>query len=103
MNVEIIKKFAAISNELSEAGVIGISLKKVHVRNEALKGYEDLQIRERGTGDYPFEVFVNVDGVEIFALIKVENIKDFPQFKKHAKVELLKQLAELEQEEEATA
>jgi hypothetical protein len=103
MNVEIIKKFAEISNELREAGAIGIGLKKIHVRNEALKGYEDLQIRERGTGDYPFEVFVIVDGVEIFALIKVEHIKDFPQFKDHAKAELLKQLAALDQEEEVTA
>lgn len=105
MNIEKIKEFINLKNEIAADDVIGFHFhdNKIHVRQKDLKGFENLQIKYRGDGNYPFEVSVNFDGFEIFALIEAEDIKEFPQLKDYAKNELLTQLADLENGEEVTA
>ena len=68
----------------------------MHVGIEDLKGKENLQFRNRGGNDYPFEIFTVIEGVRIFALAEPKDLKEFLQFKGHAKAELLKQIEELE-------
>lgn len=107
MNVEKMKEFVQVANELQSEGVYGFSvgIKQCgfHVSDEKLVNEPNLQIKGRGGSDYPYEIYVEHDGFKVFALIKTEQLKDFPQFKEQTKTELLKQLAALDQEEEVSA
>lgn len=106
MNFEKMSEVIRLFNELAEENsVIGFTFHEngFHVRSESLINTPDLQIESRGDGTYPYAIFVQYDGFKVFAIIKHEQLKDFPQFKEQAKAALLEQLAELEKEEEATA
>lgn len=105
MNIEKLKQFIGLARELTDEGVLGLSyfFKEFHVNKKALLGMEDIQIEKRNDRDYPYEIFVRVEGIKLFGLAKAEDIKHLPQFKAFLKADLLRQLEELDSEEEVTA
>jgi hypothetical protein len=102
MNIEKLKQFVVLTNELMAEGVIGFSIhtKRIHVSHEDIKGFENLEIivRDDLNSNYPYEIFHKNDEFTVFCLVSKENVKHFPQFKDFVKEELLKQLAALEEE-----
>jgi hypothetical protein len=102
MNIKKLKQFALLASELKKEGVYGYGMdyNRFHVSFENIKGFENLEIKVRGelSSDYPYEIFHKGDGFVVFSLASKSNIKDLPQFKEFHKAELLKQLAELEEE-----
>ncbi|MBT2727873.1 hypothetical protein J7E63_13080 [Bacillus sp. ISL-75] len=108
MNIDKIKEFVHLADELREEGVFGFSFHSnaVHVNKKELIHFENLQIENSDGSEYPYEIFIEVDGYKIFALAKFEDIKDLPGLADHKeklKAELLNQIAKLEQEEEVGA
>jgi len=100
------KEFIQLKNELKQEGVYGFSFHEngFHVDHEILINEPHLQIKSRITGgEYPYEIYVEHAGFKVYAIIRTEQLKKFPQFKEQAKAKLLKQLAELDQGEEVGA
>lgn len=84
MNVEKMKEFIALRQELKAAGVIGVSIfnESFQVRTEVLVGEEDLQIEYNEGLDYPYKVTAIIDGVKMFAIMAKEELEEsFPQYK----------------------
>jgi hypothetical protein len=105
MNIELVKQAADIYGELSkEAGFISLnsSFGKVecHVTPAVMKDMDNLQLTQRADSKYPFTVFSEIDGIKFFAVLDSKELADFPQFKEDIRAKLLKQLAELDKEEE---
>jgi hypothetical protein len=105
VNIEKMKEFINLKNEITADAAIGFDFhnNKIHVKHEDLMGFENLQVKYRGDGNYPFEISAKLDGFEIYAIVKAESINDFPQFKDFAKTLLLKQLEAIENGKEVTA
>ncbi|WHY76104.1 hypothetical protein QNH20_18505 [Neobacillus sp. WH10] len=83
MNLEKIKEFIAIRNDLYEAGVIALDLysDSVHVKKTLLVDVPDLQVEFLGDDvEYPFEVFTVCDGIKLFCVVTNEQMSElFPQ------------------------
>jgi hypothetical protein len=105
MNIEKMKKFIQLAEELKSDGVLSFnfSSNQFHVRSKELMNEKELKIKDRGDGTYPYEIYVEHDDFKLFALVKTEDLKFLPQFKEFAKANLRKQLEELEKEEEVSA
>jgi hypothetical protein len=84
MNLEKIKEFIALRQELKAAGVIGVSLfnDSFQVRTEVLVGQENLQVEYNEGQEYPYRVTAAIDGVDMMAVMKKEEFeKSFPEYK----------------------
>jgi hypothetical protein len=112
MNIELLKQLADLRNQFNElkkqyreSGATSIRIDgEVHVRVKDLIGKENLVIESRGSREeYPFELSYSIEGIKVFAIVRLDELANFPQFKEYRKSLLLKQLAELENEEEVTA
>lgn len=111
MNIELLKQLANLSNQFKELnkqfreeGPYAIRIDgEVHVTLTDLVGKENLVSINRGSEEYPYEIYYFEEGIKIFAIARTEQLKDFPQFKEFHRNFLLKQLADLEKEEEVTA
>ncbi|MEH7355113.1 hypothetical protein V7150_16265 [Neobacillus drentensis] len=83
MNIEKIKEFIAIRNDLYETGVIGLDLHSdsVHVKKTLLVDTPDIQVEFLGDDlQYPFEVFTVCDGIKLFCIATNEEMAElFPQ------------------------
>lgn len=83
MNIEKIKQFIEIRNDLSKSGVIGLSLyaDEIHMLPEVLANEQDLTLKIRQYDEYPYEISTIRDGIKIFCIANKENLaKFFPQF-----------------------
>jgi|SRR5579875_186862 len=102
MKLEIMKQIIDLFSELEGQGVYGFDLhnKEFHVSYDMLLSVPVLHVEERGSVEYRYAVYAEYDGFKIFALVKQEQLKEFPQLKAYRKQLLLQQLAELESEEE---
>lgn len=100
MNIEKLKQFVSLAQELTDEGVLGLRyfFKEFHINKKALLEMEDIQIEKRNDHDFPYQIFVMVDGIKLYALAKAEDIKHLPQFKAFLKADLLRQIEELEEE-----
>jgi hypothetical protein len=99
MNIEKMKEYVRLERELKEEGVFGFHVEGAfQVRDEMLKDEPNLQLQYRDSNEYPYEIYVQHDGIIIYAIITAGQLKDFPQFKEQAKGELKKQLAYLEED-----
>jgi hypothetical protein len=105
MNIEKMNFILGLFAELKDDGVIGIDFHEnvFHVGYKKLISEPDLRIEERSSSRFPYQVYVEHDGLKIFSLIEEEQLKEFPQLKGFRKELLLKKLEELESEEEVTA
>jgi hypothetical protein len=84
MNIEKIKEFIALRQELKTAGVIGVSLfnDSFQVKTEVLVGQENLKMEYNESSDYPYRVTAVIDGVKMFAVMTKEEFeKSFPEHK----------------------
>jgi hypothetical protein len=84
MNLEKIKEFIALRQELKAAGVIGVSLfsDSFQVRTEVLVGQENLQVEYNEGQEYPYRVTAVIDGVDMMAVMKKDEFeKSFPEHK----------------------
>jgi hypothetical protein len=84
MNIELIKQFIALRQELNAAGVIGVSLHndEVHVRSEVLIGEDSLEVEYNAESTYPYRITTVKDGVNLFAIVTGEELEEsFPQLK----------------------
>jgi hypothetical protein len=110
MNIELLRKLADLRDqfddlkkEFKQDGTFTPRIEgEVQTRISNLVGKDNLVIESRDSIDYPYEVYTQVEGIKVFALATTDNLVDFPQFKERRKALLLKQLAELESEVEAT-
>lgn len=99
MNIEKMKKIVKLQNELKEEGVFGFHIEGAfQVDSESLKHEPNLKLVSRGTTEYPYEIYSQHDGIKIYAVLRTDELKKFPQFKQQAKDELLKKLAYLEED-----
>jgi hypothetical protein len=83
MNIEKIKEYIALREELQAAGVIGLSLynEEVQMDKEILANESDLHIEKRDCDQYPYEISTVRDGITIFCLATDEELQQFyPQF-----------------------
>jgi hypothetical protein len=83
MNIEKIKEFIALREELKAAGVIGLSVynEEVQIDKEILAGESDLRIEKRGCDKYPYEISTVRDGITLFCIATDDELlKYFPQF-----------------------
>jgi hypothetical protein len=83
MNIDKMKEFIAIRQELKASGVIGVNMYEdlIHVSEEKLYGVEDLKIEVLETVDYPFRISAVIDEVEVFCRTTRESLEvNFPQF-----------------------
>lgn len=105
MNVQLMKEFVKLAFELQDEGVFGFTVNfdgcEFHVSSELIENEPNLQIETRGDSTYPYQIYVDHGDVKIFALLKEDELKRFPQFKEDVKARLRKQLEELEEEETA--
>lgn len=102
MNIKKMKQIIDLIEELEhEDGIYGFNLhgKEFQVSAERLANEPELQVEERGTAQYPYEIFVSHHGFRVFALIREDQLKEFPQLKSYRKQLYLKKLSELEDEE----
>lgn len=84
MNLDKIKEFIALRQELQSAGVVGVSVLHdvIHVKAEVLVVEESLEIEHDSDLVYPYRISTVKDGVEMFAIMTSEDLeKLFPQFK----------------------
>lgn len=106
MNMEKIKAFIQMAQELEAEGMYHYN-GEMHVSRVAIQKMNNLQIENRHSDKYPFEIFTKVDGVKIFAIAGPEELKEFPQFKDIGKEAIRKQIEALEaalnKDEEASA
>ena len=82
MNIEKIKEFISLRQDLYSSGVIGLDVydDKVQVTAKELIGYDDLQLESRNDEPYPFRVFIIRDGIKIYTIVSTEALnKYFPQ------------------------
>lgn len=98
MNMELIKKFADVSFALRELGALSVAFEGIHVDRPVLKELENLQLKNRDSDDFPYEIFAIVEGVRVFGLATQENISEFPQFEEFVKAEQQKKLGYLEED-----
>jgi hypothetical protein len=107
MNMEKIKAFIQLAQELETEGMYGFHNQEMHVSREVIQRMNNLQIKVRHSENYPFEISTKVDGIKIFALAGPEELKEFPQFQNIRKEAIRKQIealeVELNQGEEASA
>jgi hypothetical protein len=83
MNIEKIKEYIALREELYAAGVIGLNIhqNEVQMDKEVLAGESDLQIEKRDCDEFPYEISTVRDGITIFCLATDEELQEFfPQF-----------------------
>jgi hypothetical protein len=100
MNIEKMQQIANLFNELKEEGVYGFLHGKheFHVNPDKLADQPNLQISSRESVDFPHEIYVQHDGFKVFAILRPDQIKNFPQFKEQEKAELRKRLEYLEED-----
>lgn len=105
MNIEKIKEFVRLGEELRAEGVGHyFGGKSINVGLENLIEMKNVQIAIRDkNSDYPYEVFVMVDEIKLYSIAKLDNVKHLPQFKEFVKAHLLEQLTALENDREVTA
>ncbi|MFS0776223.1 hypothetical protein ABC255_09470 [Neobacillus sp. 3P2-tot-E-2] len=111
MNVELLKTFAEVSEAFrAERDVLSIGIGSAHVRLgllEKIGNADNIQISNRSDSEYPFELSIVIEGLKLYALAKTKDLGKFPQLKvthkEQLKEMLMKQLAELENDEEVTA
>jgi hypothetical protein len=82
ISTDLIKQYADARQKLMDAGVISsfIHNGEIHVRAITLVDEEGLQIENRSDKDYPYELYVMVEGIKIFGLMSEEQLKQYPQF-----------------------
>jgi hypothetical protein len=104
MNIEKMQLIANLFNELKEEGVYGFIHGKHEFQvNEAkLADEPNLQIASRESADFPYEIYVQFKGFKVFAILRPEQIKNYPQFREQAKADLKKQLEYLEEDIDLT-
>lgn len=81
MNIDKIKEFISMREELKAAGVIGIDMysNNIHLSKNELATLPGLKAEPFDCDDsnYTHEVSTFIDGIRFFALS--ENLKEFPQ------------------------
>jgi hypothetical protein len=105
MNTEKMSAVICLFNELvKENGVYGFNFhaNEFHVGIERLINEPNLQIENRDSVDYPYEIFVQFDGFKVFAILTEEQVKEYPQFKDFLKTDLKRKLAYLEEDVDLT-
>jgi hypothetical protein len=83
MNIDKIKEFIALREELNASGVIGVNLhcNEVQVRPETLTN-EDVQLITRDCDTFPYEVYVIKEGIKALALLRAESLEElFPHLR----------------------
>jgi hypothetical protein len=84
MNMEKVKEFIALRQELNTVGVIGVSLHndKIHVNSDVLVGEDSLEVEFNADSPYPYRLTTVKDGVTLFAVVSGEELEEsFPQLK----------------------
>ena len=100
MNMELIKSFINLREQLHESGVIGLNIHEdeIHVRTEVLLKEEGVICEYLGGDHYPYEVSKDIEGIRFFARCDAKELSHYPQFKEQIKAELQKQLDGLEED-----
>jgi hypothetical protein len=86
INVELIKEFAEFHKRFLESGALNTRMDymsaEIQVSESELVGIDNLQIANRKSDIYPYEVFTMIDGVKIFSVVDKKEVSDlFPEFK----------------------
>jgi hypothetical protein len=81
MNINKIKEFIAIREDLYSAGVIGLDLysNEVHVKKDKLVELPNLKVKTGYSEDYPYYVYTAVDGIELHSIFTEEEFAQYPQ------------------------
>jgi hypothetical protein len=84
--VELIKEFAEFHKRFLESGALNTRMDymsaEIQVSESELVGIDNLQIANRKSDIYPYEVFTMIDGVKIFSVVDKKEVSDlFPEFK----------------------
>lgn len=98
MNMELVKQYAEVTQALKDNGVIGFYQNGLHVRLSMIENEKELSFKKRECNDYPYEAFVQREGISLFALVNSSELGRFPQIKEEMKEQLRKQLEYLEED-----
>jgi hypothetical protein len=79
MNLETVKAFIDMRNDLREFGVIAASVYEgdaLHLKAETILQFPNVEISKRGDGDsdYSYELKVEMEGIRFFALVRKEQV-----------------------------
>jgi hypothetical protein len=85
INMEKIKEFIALREELYAAGVIGVDMyaDDVHVKKQALLALPDLKIESGYSEEYPYFVSTVVDGIKLHCILSEEEFAKYPQLQEY--------------------
>jgi hypothetical protein len=106
VNIEKIKEFVRLGEELRAEGVMNSYFgdHKMNVGRKNILKLDNIQLKKSNSvTDFPYELSVKMDDIELYAIAKLEHVKELPQFKEIVRADLLKQLAALENDGEVTA
>jgi hypothetical protein len=83
MNMELIKSFISLRQELRNSGVIGLDLydDEIHLNWKQLIGESELHVSYRFDSKYPFEIYTIKDGIKLYCLADDERLEQFPELK----------------------
>jgi hypothetical protein len=81
MNIDKIKEFIAMREDLYDAGAIGVDMysNRVHVKKNELVELPNLSVETGYSEEYPYYVYTKVDGIELFCILTEEEFYQYPQ------------------------
>lgn len=92
MNIEKIKLFLGMADDLYKDGIIAVDMsdKDIHMRNEQFMELprHGVQFESTGREEYPWEAYSVIDGIKFFTLLTKESYEQYTQPYMHEDVKL---------------